>query len=31
MLIKKRAIKENIKFVRLDMRKHSSACSQCED
>lgn len=31
MLIKRLAIKEGVKFVRLDLRKHSSACSQCED
>lgn len=31
MLIKRLAIKEGVKFVRLDLGKHSSACSQCED
>lgn len=31
MLIKRVVIKKNIKFVRIDMRKHSSVCSQCKD
>lgn len=31
MLIKRVVIKKNIKFIRIDMRKHSSVCSQCED
>jgi hypothetical protein len=32
MLIKRLAIKEGVKFVRLDQRKYScSVCSQCED
>lgn len=31
MLIKRLAIKEGVKFVRLDLRKHSYVCGQCED
>lgn len=31
MLIKRLAIKEGVKFVRLYLRKYSSACSKCED